>query len=343
MKKRSVVIFGVFAVLVGCAIAAGCVNHVSETDDIMIMQTNGEICTLPHIAERIVLLNANAAEVLRLLGASEKVVGVSQSILDNAEVGPMFPAAVSVGKWNVPDIEMILSLSPDVVIAFCSSKPNNANLIEAAGVPIVYIDCYKPTTMVQDVHSLGVLAGNSNRAEEFTMFYNATLENISTRIPSDTRMPRVFCEGYTDYAAQGVGSGMDLLLEMSRGKNVISTSVTAGKAEISPEWLVAADPEVIIKVATEKNMLNATDLISSLARRPGFSSMQAIQNNRTFLINSGIVYGPRTFAGTLAVAKILYPEEFSDVSIRDALQDYSERFGLNMSTKIPIYPELATP
>jgi hypothetical protein len=55
------------------------------------------------------------------------------------------------------------------------------------------------------------------------------------------------------------------------------------------------------------------------------------------------VYGPRTFAGALAVAKILYPEEFSDVDIQDALQDYNERFGLSMSINIPVYPEFVTP
>jgi iron complex transport system substrate-binding protein len=320
-------------------IAAGCVNFTTETDDITIIQTNGETFKFPHTMERIVLLNSNAAEMLYLLGASEKVVGVSQSIRDNAEIGPMFPTAVSVGKWNVPDIELISSLSPDVVIAFYSSKPNNADLIEAMGVPILYIDCYKPTTMVQDMRSLGVLVGNQNRAEDFAMFYNATLENISARIPPDVSMPRVFCEGYTDYAMQGVGSGMDLLLGISGGKNVLLMNITPGAMVVSPEWLVTADPDVIIKVTTTKNTLDAATKFSSLVERTGFSSMQAVRNNRMFLIDSGIVYGPRTFAGALAVAKMLYPEQFSDVDVRVVLQEYNEKFGLNISTGTLVYPE----
>ncbi|MDR0439008.1 MAG: ABC transporter substrate-binding protein [Methanocalculaceae archaeon] len=334
------VIIGILAVLVGCMIASGCVNSTMETDDITVMQTSGEVFTLPHTVERIILLNSNAAEMLYLLGASEMVVGVSQSIRDNTEIGSMFPAAMSVGKWNVPDVELISSLSPDVVIAFDSSKPNNADLIEAMGVPILYIDCYKPTTMVQDMRSLGILIGNRDRAEDFVMFYNATLENISTRLPLDVPMPRVFCEGYTDYAVQGVGSGMDLLLGISGGENVLLMNIATGTTKVSPEWLVATDPDVIVKVTTTKNTLDAVTRFSSLVGRPGFSSIKAVRNDRTFLIDSGIVYGPRTFAGALAVAKMLYPEEFSDVDVRSILQEYNEKFGLNLSNGMLVYPEL---
>ncbi len=340
MMKKILAVAGVIFALVCLVLAAGCVSPAENTDGITIVQTNGEPFVLPHTAERIVLLNSNAAEMLYLLGASESVVGASQSILDNAEIGRLFPGAVSVGKWNVPDIEMISSLSPDVVIAFYSSKPNNADLIEASGVPIVYIDCYKPTTMVQDVRSLGVMTGKSERAEEFAAFYNETLANISARIPEGAVIPRVFCEGYTDYATQGVGSGMDLLLGIARGKNVLSMNVTAGTTTVSPEWLVAADPDVIIKVTTSANMLDAENRFSSLVGRNGFSSMQAVRNDRVFLIDSGIAYGPRTFAGALAVAKMLYPAEFSDADIRDVLLKYNERFGMNVSSGTLVYPEL---
>ncbi|MCZ0859632.1 ABC transporter substrate-binding protein [Methanocorpusculum sp. MG] len=321
--------------------SAGCVTTDVPAGAVVVNQTNGDAFTLDHTAERIVLMNSNAAEMLYVMGAADKVVGVSQSIADHAELGPLFPHAVSVGKWDVPDIETISSLSPDVVIAFSTSKPLNADAIEAAGIPICYIDCYKPVTMAADVAALGVLTGNSAKAEEFAVFYTGVLDSVTNATAGISFSPSVYCEGYTDYSGQAKGSGMDLLMEHAGGRNVLTQEMGATSPKVSPEWLIAENPDVMIKVLSVKNMESAADQYAKFTGRAGFANLDAVAENRTYLIRNDIAYGPRTFAGAVAVAKMLHPEAAAHLSVRAVLDEYNTRFGLNVSAGEVVYPAFA--
>ncbi|MBQ3718273.1 MAG: ABC transporter substrate-binding protein [Methanomicrobium sp.] len=326
--------------ITGAAMFAGCTAAPADNKSITIMQSDGTLVTLPHTAERIIILSSNAGEMLQILGASDKVVGASQSIIDNEYLGPLIPNAVSTGKWNVPDLETLITLSPDVVIAYSSSKPNNADAIKAANIPIVYIDCYKPTTMCQDVRELGKLVGNTEGAEEFCSYYENVMNTLSSRISNiSSEHPRVFCEGYTDYSAQGKGSGMDLLLDIVDGVNIMEAEDTSSAAKVSPEWIIDQDPYVYIKVATHEKMGNAAGIYNDVVSRTGFSGLQSVKDGRFWLIDSGITYGPRCFAGAASFAKMLYPDEFKDLSVEEMLKDYNKRYSLNLPVEDTVYPK----
>ncbi|MDU9376630.1 Vitamin B12-binding protein [Methanocorpusculaceae archaeon Sp1] len=337
MKKYFLLFFCcIAAVAVICS--AGCVTTDVPAGAVVVNQTNGEPFTLAHEAERIVLMNSNAAEMLYVMGAAGRVVGVSQSIYDHAELGPLFPNAVSVGKWDVPDIETIGSLSPDVVIAFSTSRPLNADAIEAGGIPICYIDCYKPTTMAADVEALGVLTGNSDKAAEFVSFYEGVMDSVKNRTAPVSFSPSVYCEGYTDYSGQAKGSGMDMLIEFAGGRNVLTQEMGATSPKVSPEWLVAENPDVMIKILSVKNMESAEDQYAGFTGRYGFANLGAVSEDRTYMIRNDIAYGPRTFAGAVAVAKMLHPDATEDLSVRAVLDEYNTRFGLNVSAGQVVYP-----
>ena len=341
MMKQSVLLLLCLAAVAAVLCSAGCVTTVSPAGAVVVTQINGEVFTLDHPAERIVLINSNAAEMLYVMGAADKVVGVSQSIADHAELGPLFAHAVSVGKWDVPDIETIGSLSPDVMIAFSTSKPLNADAIAAAGIPICYIDCYKPTTIAADVAALGVLTGNSGKAEEFISFYTGVLDAAANATAGISFSPSVYCEGYTDYSGQAKGSGMDLLIARAGGRNVLTQEMGATSPKVSPEWLVAENPDVLIKVLSVKSMENAADQYAAFIGRTGFANLDAVFENRTYMIRNDIAYGPRTFAGAVAVAKMLHPKAAASLSVRAVLDEYNTRFGLNVSAGEVVYPAFA--
>lgn len=268
-------------------------------------------------------MNSNAAEMLYVIGAADNVVGASQSIYDHAELGPLFPHAVSVGKWDLPDVEMISSLSPDVVIAFATSKPLNADVIEAGGIPIIcYLDCYKPETMAADVAALGTLTGNPEKATEFVEFYEGVMQSVWQKTKEIFVAPSVYAEGYTDYSGQALGSGMDMLIEIAGGRNILTQEMGATSPKLSPEWLVSQNPEVIIKVMSVKNMENADGQYTTLTTRTGSSRLDAVTKNHTYLLRNDITYGPRTFAGAVAVAKMLHANENGDLSMEAVLNEY---------------------
>ena len=100
--------------------------------------------------------------------------------------------------------------------------------------------------------------------------------------------------------------------------------------KVSPEWIIDQNPPVYIKVATHANMADAENRYNAITSRTGFSGIKAIADNRLWLIDSGITYGPRCFAGAASFAKMLYPDEFKDLSVEEMLKDYNKRYSLNL-------------
>ncbi|MCQ2355603.1 MAG: hypothetical protein MJ014_01070 [Methanocorpusculum sp.] len=129
----------------------------------------------------------------------------------------------------------------------------------------------------------------------------------------------MYCEGYTDYSGQVKEYGMDLLIARAGGRNVLTQEMGATSPKVSPEWLIAENPDVLIKVLSVKSMENAADQYAAFTGRTGFANLDAVFENRTYMIRNDIAYGPRTFAG--AVAKMLHPEVVASLSARAALDD----------------------
>lgn len=342
-KKRSLSLILAIAFII--FLSAGCITSSDSGKDnskIIFNQTNGEIITLPAVAERIVVLNSNAAEMLYVLGAGEKVVGVSEAVKKHPERQYLFPDAVSVGGSTTPDAELISSLNPDVIIAFDSMRPHNADMIEKSGIPIVYIDCYKLTNLREDVTSLGIISGKTKEAQAYLEFTDSIFSLIEQRVDSipESSYPVVYCEFSSDYIIQGIGTSSDILLNITGGKNVLTDPISGSSNLVSNEWIISKDPDVFIKLMTADSISEIESTYSHIISRTGAFSMKAVQNNRTYIMLTDISYGPRSFAGAALMAKILHPDEFSDINVHDLLEQYNQEFNLNFSHENICYPDI---
>ncbi|MDD3047292.1 MAG: ABC transporter substrate-binding protein, partial [Methanocorpusculum sp.] len=172
--KKLLIMSGIVLTMLCIIFAAGCITN-GSSGSLVITNSDGTNVTLDKTAERIVLLNSNAGEILYLLGDAGKVVGISQSIANNAEQVKMYPNAKIVGTWNEPDVEYLISLDVDLVIGYATSKPKNAEVMASAGIPIVYVDCTKPQTMVQDIIEIGKISGNVEKASKIAAYYDEVI------------------------------------------------------------------------------------------------------------------------------------------------------------------------
>ncbi len=323
MKHLTVLLILILWVTASC----GCISH-GETGphEILITQSDGTTVILPHTAQRIIVTNSNIVEILAIMGDTDKIVGAGDAVITNPEIGPLLPENVTnVGRWIAPDIETILQLKPDVLIAYSSLKPKNADLIASAGIPILYIDCYKPDTLDQDVRSLGLLTGDPDGADRYLTLYHSVIDEITERLNAAPNLTRriVYAENFHDYHAQGTGSGGDLLIRIAGGTNIMENASGGSAPVVSNEWIVAADPEVIIKISSSTETMDGPAEYQKLISRTGFSHMTAVTSENTWIVSAKITYGPRCFIGALAFAKILHPDLFADLSLDDLISRYA--------------------
>ena len=306
---------------------------------VTITQTDGSLVTLSCHPQRLIVANADAAEMLIAFGAGDKIVGVTDSTLNVSYIMDKIPQAQSIGNWQTPNVEQILALHPDAVISYSSYKPKNLDQLTAANVTVISLDCYKLTTLPSDARALGALTGKSNEAEVYARMVEDTVAEVANRvkkIPTDN-YPTVYFEGYTDYTASSNESGSGEMLIASGGENIAGDMIPAS-AQVSPEWVVAKQPQYVIKVVSSTNTIPLEEIVQNMKNRPGWDTIPAVQQDRVYAISSDIEYGPRAYIGLVYTAQLLHPDEFRDMHPRTMLNDYAGRYISGTNGTMMVYP-----
>ena len=306
---------------------------------VTITQTDGTTVSLPCRQERLIVANSDAAELLIALGASDKIVGVDESTLSVPYIMDKIPNATSIGNWETPNIEQILALHPDAVITYSSYKPKNIDQITAANITVISLDCYKLSTLASDARAIGTLTGTSNRAEVYARMVEDTIDQVNDRvqtIPSN-EIPSVYFEGYSDYSAESNGSGSNELLVAAGGRNIAGNS-SISYMTVSPEWVVAQQPQYVMKVVSSSDARTLENVIATLKARPGWDTIPAVQQNRVYAFDSDIEYGPRAYIGLVYTAQLLHPDRFRDMNPREMLDAYAGRYMNGTNVSMMVYP-----
>ena len=311
----------------------------STCTQVTITQSDGTPLTLPCRPERLIVANADAAEMLIGFGAADKIVGVSESVRDVPYIADKIPHATSIGNWATPNIEQILALHPDAVITYSTYKPKNINQITAANITVISLDCYRLSTLASDARAIGTLTGTSDTADGYAQMVDGTLGLVHGRVKnlSANEIPSVYFEGYSDYSAESNGSGSNELLLAAGGKNIAGNSTTSYMT-VSPEWVVAQQPQYVMKVVSTSNTVPLPDIVANLSTRTGWDTLPAVENHRVYAFDSDLTYGPRAYVGLVYLAQILHPDMFSDMNPEKMLDAYAGKYVNGTNSSVMVYP-----
>ena len=306
---------------------------------------------LPYPVKRIASFNPAATEILWALGAEDRIVGIDMYSKWNKEFFHNLNTRPSIGIVPMmPDYEKIISLRPDVVIAYVDplfNYPHLEDKMESAGIEVLRLDLYKPDTFTREVALLGQILDRENLAEEYVDYAVAYVQQIEDRVKSldEDEKVDVYYEWFTPYVAYGEGTGGYQLIERAGGRDIYSreggellqmpgySGEGAYYSMMSPEWIVEQNPDVIIKdymniddyMAMGKNPLSVgytSDPSTSemerarneMMNRPGFSALEAVQNGDVYTTPfCGICLSPRWSVALGYMAKWFYPELFEDL------------------------------
>lgn len=306
---------------------------------VTITQSDGKQATLPCMPKRIIATNSDAAEMLIALGAADSVVGIVETTRNVSYIMDRIPSAQSIGDWQTPNIERMLDLHPDVIISYASSKPRNLDQIIAANITIIYLDCYRLPKLAQDARALGTLTGHEERAEVYARMVENTTTTVMNRVGSlpRERLPRVYFEGYSDFTAAGTGSGSDELLMMAGAKNIAS-NLSGSSPKVSAEWVVAQQPDYVMKVVSSKETRAFPEIVKAMAARTGWNTIPAVGQDHVYIFSSSVAYGPKSYIGLASTAKALHPDLFRDLDPAAMLDDYAGRYVAGTNTTATVYP-----
>lgn len=309
--------------------------------------------------ERIVALNAGAAEALRALGAKDRIVGISDLIEKQALFFPDISDSRVVGGWRDIDPELVLELNADAIVAY--GKWPAPEYIEdklPQTVTVIRLDLYKPETVRDEMLKLGYLLEEEEKASEYVKWHDKYVDAIEEKVskmPEDEK-PEVFLDKSViestkerkTYTKQS--GGISTLCELAGGVN-IADELQATYPSVGVEWILDQNPEVIIGLSEsggrggyetddESALKHEYDRIVEL---PGFTNLTAVEEERVYLLDSNVPFGPGYPVGLAYMAKWLYPDEFDDLDPQAIHQEYVDKFcAMEFDVKdqgVFVYPE----
>lgn len=297
--------------------------------------------TLDHPAERIITTSTYATEYLIVINAGDRIIGAKEDVLNDPLFKSHLTHAVAVGGSDAPDFEKIVSLNPDIILMPGETSATIKEKFRKTNLTVAYFNYYSPETLTNTIQAMGVLTGNPDEAREYLEFYQKYDDIVTERLQniSPNQEITIYYEMSGDYNTAGKGSGGYNYLKKLHMKN-IAEDLPGNYPTVSAEWIIDNDPDVITKNGLPTD--NLSNRYYDLVTRSGLSNLSAIRNNRTYLVSSNILYGPRNIIGLIYLAKISYPERFQDIEPESVLDDYAESFFTGANITETVYPELNT-
>ena len=265
------------------------VAHISWAA-VEVVDDNGDKLELPSAAQRIISLSPNTTEILFHIGAGKKIVG--------ADEYSNYPAAandiVRVNNHAAANYELILSLQPDVVIAWQSGNGEQIiGRIRELGIPVFVVETATLNDIPHLYRRLGQLTGFEKKADLQAAKFSDGLNQLRDKFSLGERV-RVFYQIWNEPLMTLNGDHMVTdMIELCGGINIFSDA-EALVPYVNIESVLAANPQIIISGGKNKN-----DLLDS-----GFwqkwQGIPAVKNQQLYAIPSDLLqrHSNRILEGT---------------------------------------------
>jgi iron complex transport system substrate-binding protein len=288
-------------ILGGCGGSGGQVEGerlTTFTDDL------GREVTIEKEPQRIVSIAPACTEILFALGLGDEVVGVTE-YCDYPQEALAKP---KIGTFTTPNVEAILALSPDLVLATGGVQTEVLDRMTELGLTVYAVNPKTFDQTVATILKVGDLTGTSAQAGDIVADMNQRANNIARRLNEMENQgrsrPRVFYEIFYENSVWTAGSDSIIsdLIRLAGGEN-IGDADASDYYEFSVERLISENPQVYL--VGSGSMFDPGDI----TQRSGWERMDAVKNGRVYVIDENLVYrtGPRLIDGLEAINAALYP------------------------------------
>ena len=240
------------------------------------------------------------------------------------------PDFLDVPRDSAPysNVEALLNYEPDIVFTI---EKNNIAKYENVGIPTAYVEFTDYDKFQSSITLMAEVIGGEAPAvaKEYCDYMNGNVEMVEERLADlpDSERPTVYyMDGRTDSCLITVGSGeIEETWVEAAGGDFATKEFTGRAIEMTKEKFLELDPDIILIgsqwQAAAKDLLMADQTLSGLS---------AIQNDQVYRIPQGLFpwckMGPEQSMQMVWAAKLLHPEYFEDVDIREMARDFYKQF-----------------
>lgn len=307
-SKKRISIFVLMMMMM--SIFASCSGSKTSTEKIdakkgafpvTITDSYGRQVTLDKKPERIISIAPNITETIAALNATDRLVGRTEY----CDYPESIKSVDSIGTLQEPNIEKIVELKPDIVIASTHFKKEVVEKLEQMNVKVAVL--YGAETfdgVYETIGNVAKLIGEEETGAKIVSDMKKKVSDVTEKVKNADKPKTYYVVGFGqtgDYTA-GKGTFIGELIGMAGGTNA-ADDVEGWKYSL--EKIVENDPDIMIcsKFFDSKKGIEATN---------GYKDLRAVKEGKLFEIDNNILdrQGPRLADGLEELAKIIHPELF---------------------------------
>ncbi len=275
-------------------------ERIEEGYPVTVQGAGGEELVLEAEPLRVVSVGPNITELLYSLGVQEKLVGRT----DYCDYPKEVLSVDTIGTLYTPDVEKIISLEPDLVIASTHFLDETKEKLEAVGISVLVLHEENELEGVYRlIDTLGAVFNQKGRALEIVEDMQKRIAAVEEKVAEVEPVSVYYVVGYGDggdYTAGG-DTFIHEILTAAGGRNVAEE---VSGWSYSLEKLLEADPDVIL--------VSEADYEGFVETEP-YAGLRAVKEGRVYTIDENLLNRQcdRNADAVEQIARMLYPGVFS--------------------------------
>lgn len=312
----------IFLLLVVCAVnVTACSNtqkdsaaNQEESVYLTIKDDLDRTVNLTHKPEKIIALSPS---FLELLGAVDAKLIARPSSKNSV---PVFAQELEeVGAVYNINIEKVISLQPDLVIAYEGMHDKFLPILETNHIPVIVLKMKTYQDVLDKINLFSQISGEPQKGKALLQSMNLKVQNVTDKIPKEHKKIAILHSTAKSVTVELEGSIAGTAAKTLGFHNIAMGSKALEQdpdsTPYSLEKLVENDPEIIFIVTMGKLEDIKKRMLSDIESNPAWSSLSAVKQNKVyflpqdlFLLNPGLRY-PEAIE---FMAKLVYPEVLND-------------------------------
>jgi iron complex transport system substrate-binding protein len=285
----------------GIALVLTACSPSDQTPTQYVVDDLGRLVAINGTPQRIISLAPSNTEILFALGLGDKVVGVTMY----CDYPPEAQDKEKVGDYYGPDIEKIIALEPDLILATDFHRFDLIPALEEQGFTVFAVAPQTLEDVLASIQKIGEITDTEAEALELVNVMTSKIEEIEEQTKELEEKPRVFYMTWHDPMwTVGRNTWIDDLVNIAGGVNIFSQYFASG-AMVEIEWVLFLNPEIIVTSEWSYDWaINATELAST----------NASQTGRIYTLDDDLVQrpGPRLAEGLEWLAHFIHPDMFEE-------------------------------
>ena len=213
----------------------------SSAQPISVIDDDRRTVTLTQPAQRIISLAPSLTELLYAAGAGAQVIGVSEY----SDFPPEASRLPVIGRYDLLNMEAIVALAPDLIVAWRSGNPRSAvqSLIEL-GLNVYVAEPTTIASIADHIERFATLAGTLPSGMAAAKDFREQLTRLSDTYQSRTSVSVFYQVWNEPLISVGGNELINDIIRLCGGSNIFDDLGLAPK--VSEEAVLLRNPQVII-------------------------------------------------------------------------------------------------